>query len=48
MSSIGLIVLSTVLVLTSYIVGFVMGYEFNTKEKENDDYGRENRREDNQ
>lgn len=46
MSSIGLIILSTILVLASYIVGFIMGYEFNTKEKENDDYGRENRRKD--
>lgn len=47
MSSIGLIVLVAIVTLTSYICGFVMGYEFNDKEKENGDYGRENRREDN-
>jgi len=47
MSSIGLIVLVVIVTLTSYICGFVMGYEFNNKEKGENEYGRENRRKDN-
>lgn len=42
MNSVALIILVTIVTLTSYICGFVMGYEFNEKE-EQDGYFRGSR-----